>query len=1021
MNGHITSRDNDFQQQKSPVADESFGSRNSSPDPQQKKFKRNYKACLNCRTRKVKCDLGSVDFPNDPPCARCRRERRECIFVESRRGGSANFSAGKKRKIEEESELPSKNNILNDGTVTQLWPSQKAPTRGILESSYSGLNANSNNNNNNNNSHNSKPILPTNYNQVAANANVSSNLVLAPQVPGSNSRDNIVEPLEPTKNSNNNRQVSDITQFNSDQNALEFLAKAAGNFAKADERDRIDAREKHNALDKVSNTSKLISRENSDADLNTYTAATSQPLTTANSTSSNYTSPDFQQDSSIQNAKFSSARPIITAKNSSQQFSMPMVDHLESVIPKPSSRLSDIEYIGEDSILSERGARKLINLFFTTMHPFFPHIPPNLMDPDILAGYPILLCAILTISSRYHSFTETEEANENVKNMQENAELNDASKSNTVHSHIEVHERLWIYCQRLISQTVWAEASTRSIGTVFSFLLFTEWNPRAIHWRWSDYANKPEYNDGDEANIQSGPDSSGDGDGLAGLGAMRRSARMGWMLIGSAVRLAQDMGFMENSSRVFLACHISETHCAMNVSRRSMLSNSLSEIDLDTDDEDEGEETNVLNNVNEKTKKSKHKEADEDDLVLNDDEEGLRHKTDTKLKFSKMQKAKIELLQIMSICFENLYVVRPKLEALNKRQNLAILNILSPLLENWHKRFKSLLVTSNIHNFHSINSHNQQILNFNSKYSKELNNQVDRESLIFDYYYARLYIYSLALTDFNQNKAVNSNSSGSEKYNKKQNELRLDEISKSAKYVELAFNSAKEMLACTQRIHRLKMLKYMPVRWVTRVVRAVAFVVKYYLTITSLQSSNNSTNSGTTVNSKIVALSLIPLEEVLSIIQKAAITLREASPDELHLCTRYSTILMYLCSEMKIKIASKRHSNLEKGWENNQEPGNEQSCSIDNLNNEKEDTQKHLHKNSSVSQFQKQQTNNVANNENLQHGKLNVTDTHPLDQDFYPFPPDTVFDWFNNDNGGIGLDFVEPWTEMIEQHINKVD
>lgn len=70
---------------------------------------------------------------------------------------------------------------------------------------------------------------------------------------------------------------------------------------------------------------------------------------------------------------------------------------------------------------------------------------------------------------------------------------------------------------------------------------------------------------------------------LAGLGAMRRSYRMAWMLIGSSVRLAQDMGFMEISAKTFLATHIAEINSVMNISRRSMLAHSLSEVDLEED------------------------------------------------------------------------------------------------------------------------------------------------------------------------------------------------------------------------------------------------------------------------------------------------------------------------------------------------------------------------------------------------------------------------------------------------------
>ncbi|KAF8472094.1 hypothetical protein BDZ91DRAFT_489947 [Kalaharituber pfeilii] len=43
-------------------------------------FKRSYQACLPCRSRKVRCDLGNPDAPNAPPCARCRREGKECVF-----------------------------------------------------------------------------------------------------------------------------------------------------------------------------------------------------------------------------------------------------------------------------------------------------------------------------------------------------------------------------------------------------------------------------------------------------------------------------------------------------------------------------------------------------------------------------------------------------------------------------------------------------------------------------------------------------------------------------------------------------------------------------------------------------------------------------------------------------------------------------------------------------------------------------------------------------------------------------
>ncbi|KAJ5168791.1 uncharacterized protein N7482_004385 [Penicillium canariense] len=48
------------------------------------KHRRVYQACEPCREKKVRCELGSVDCPSKPPCARCRRESKECFFAASR-------------------------------------------------------------------------------------------------------------------------------------------------------------------------------------------------------------------------------------------------------------------------------------------------------------------------------------------------------------------------------------------------------------------------------------------------------------------------------------------------------------------------------------------------------------------------------------------------------------------------------------------------------------------------------------------------------------------------------------------------------------------------------------------------------------------------------------------------------------------------------------------------------------------------------------------------------------------------
>ena len=72
------------------MAPQSPASRSSTQDADggsaKKDFQRSFKACDGCRTKKVKCELGDLAAPSEPPCARCKREMRPCLFTMSTRG-----------------------------------------------------------------------------------------------------------------------------------------------------------------------------------------------------------------------------------------------------------------------------------------------------------------------------------------------------------------------------------------------------------------------------------------------------------------------------------------------------------------------------------------------------------------------------------------------------------------------------------------------------------------------------------------------------------------------------------------------------------------------------------------------------------------------------------------------------------------------------------------------------------------------------------------------------------------------
>ncbi|GAV28720.1 hypothetical protein PMKS-002194 [Pichia membranifaciens] len=746
-----------------------------------------------------------------------------------------------------------------------------------------------------------------------------------------------------------------------------YLAHVAGKVAHADSRDHINGAERLSQLER----SVPIPRSLSSSNTNNLDDSRGGSYFDQSSDSKN--SPSHAGDTEPILDSFghdNSLYPVL----SEDRLTVPPLTTSQSMRQRPSGALADIEYIASTNdpkdahsqfILTEMEAKRLIKIFFVTMHPFYPYIPKTLRDPDTLAGYPMLLCALLAISSRYNPLPDKMGAwddisdDDTAKRKLERGEKDIHVNSSNGERHLAVHERLWIYCQRLMSMTVWGESSSRSVGTLLTFLMFTEWNPRAIHFRWGDYANsaqddslankkfdkrknknvginsngknknKNKANGRSDSNPIDTDDDNENDEEFAGLSAMKRSEIMSFMLIGTATRLSF---LLDTDPLIFIATHVSETHIAVGLNKKSMLQQTLSEVDVN----------------------------------------------DPAYQFSHYQKANLELLQFFSLCYETLYGTRPKFISLDKYQTLAILDILSPILENWYRKYYKLLKPSNIHcaPLAACNDDGSPdwlyLITLNPKLERDLTISIERESLILDYYYTKLYLYSLALSG---DTSVNANLRNS----KKGRNLRLDELARYSRYVELAYKGAKEVLAVIQRVRKLRLLKYMPVRWVTRVIKSVSFIVKCYLTLTTDIHTNTSFDSGVTcsdqkplhhgitpfssgksdenmdfygsgekeenTNGEILKLSVIPLEEIITLLQKTAICLRYAAPDELHLCTRYSTILMYLCSQFKTQMRERNENKssvreYEKDTELDVDPIEEESENANvNMNgNENENT-----------------------------------------------------------------------------------
>lgn len=889
-----------------------------------KSFRRNYLACQNCRLRKVRCDLGDPSQPNEV-CARCRRERRPCIF-ETKKRRSIDPSYGSIEYKEKRMSLGTgtNNSYASQNLDTDGSPKHFSTMNGALLflANAAGRMA-----------ADEIKDTPIDSPHVHPRVKSDSSLSLTP-VDTPRNEDRIpltmLSLVPPYLNTAGDIHMSQRARSRGSQASLAYVTSSNKSTFSAQSSDQFLSAQNLNHLENTTSNRQSVQHQAPGPNSDRHLALNQNSGVTDLGNIHAHTNSHTHNNAYAQTGDFNS---------SDIPYNVLQTGHASS---RPSS-LEEIEYIGNFGILSAAESEYYIRMFFTTLHPFFPHIPQFLHLPKVLSGYPLLLCTILTISTRYHSM--------------------ESSSDGKPPKNLEIHDRLWLHVQGMISRTVWAEASTRSIGTVFAFLLLTEWNPRAIHWRVSDYANKAEdMSDTRDTEAMAGEFPMHAGPEPAGLGAMRRSYRMAWMLIGSAVRLAQDMAFMEVSSSTFVATHIAEINSVMNMKRRSMLSHSLAEVDLMSTDITEEEmqireerEYNVTN-VNEK-------EAGF----------GLDY---TPLIFTEAQRAQIELLQIISLGHESLYGYKAQLGCLTQRQNLAILNIMNPMIKNWGVKYNHYLVPTKTKTSSQISF--DQIKESNSAAARKLQTLISNESFIFDFNYTKLYIFSLALSP-----SPDSNSGAREG----KLALKLDEISKSAQYIEQAFNAANEILQVAHRVHKLKMLKFMPVRWVTKVVRAVAFIVKCYLTITAHKSTeayDGAPSSSEDFDSTVLSLSLISVEQIVKSIYDVAVTLRDCSPDELHLCTSYSKILLYLYSEMK-GARQKVGSDI-----------NDSSSAPETIPIARE---------SIVSLDQTKSTNDTSSSKDL--------------PDFGFVPDNELMDWFINNRDIGGLDFVGPWTELIEQQLEK--
>lgn len=490
------------QKQQSPGApQDSLPPSTQSGLPQSAQHKRVYQACIPCRRRKVRCDLGSVDNPHEPPCVRCRRESKECYFSATRR----------KRKNDEDGE---EDYIIRNGRKRHALDASPPPS--YHRQSFSSV-----------------PLTP-------GGSTGQTQPLRRPEADRHDSRGSFSDVGEDASIRLENLEAQTVMrrEVYGPHDALDLLYKAATDHPHA------------------------------------HTPAESVPTST-----SVQTKPQIQAPPQRENPP--SGRPTIRRD----------VKYAEPIDPRllPSANTREAEKAeierrvdvsheeGYEDALKAWGrfrfvragwftreeAVKYVTYYYEFLSPMTPISPPTYRHPSshpiLLTEEPILTVTLLTIASRYYQITTT---------------------GGHCRSHA-IHEELWRYLRRMIERCLWGQeafgggfcgsganqtsstaperglrkGSLRTLGTIESFMILTEWHPRALHFPPEEAIDElmlPTYDesylpDEEDAHRHTANHIPGGGRRIEGwLEPAWRSDRMCWMLLSTAMALAYELGVFDN-------------------------------------------------------------------------------------------------------------------------------------------------------------------------------------------------------------------------------------------------------------------------------------------------------------------------------------------------------------------------------------------------------------------------------------------------------------------------------------------
>jgi len=480
---------------------------------------RTYQACIPCRRRKVRCDLGPVgeysrcnhvyfvsrglsnpppDHPHDPPCVRCRRESKECFFSATRR----------KRRADDEDDFEE----VDDYEVRNGRKRMRSETDSRLPE-------------------------PT---PTVTSTNGAQAYVAQPLTPGGSV--GRYEPLRrPNTSSASGGMPAQAPTDEEDQKASDetMATLQSGEIYSG-----------HDALNLLVEASNFHNHNHN----RTGSASSTQRPTMGSTPGSQHT--------------HTFASPHVTTARAAAHVSDATLDPAMSqpLLPDPPNEMAFADAVRawtrfrfvRAGWLTAKEAIAYMDYFYAFLSPLTPIVVPDYRDhamhAKLLKEEPMLVITLLTIAARY-------------------SQPSGSSGIGAQSRSYLIHEKLWKYLQGMIDRMIFGQEQfgggfcgagqqpgsdvnplsrkgLRTLGTVESLMLLTEWHPRALHFPPSD--------DDDELVVPDDPYETGPkADMLKGVGDKRidswlepcwRSDRMCWMLLGNAMTLAFEIGVFDDTS-----------------------------------------------------------------------------------------------------------------------------------------------------------------------------------------------------------------------------------------------------------------------------------------------------------------------------------------------------------------------------------------------------------------------------------------------------------------------------------------